>query len=145
MVSTAQSAAVQLFSRRLTQRVELKLARMVAVVMLLIAGAFALILPGSLVDLMNQVIALVAATLFPATLLLILKPGLHPYAVLTGMLTGLISSVVYVFWFNQHLAHTGQVPAISLEAFGACAMLLNFGVSLLIAVFLQGVVSRIKE
>lgn len=149
IISTAHSVAMQLFSKRLTQRGELKLARLAAVLMLLMAGIFGLLLPGSLLELLNRVIALAAATLFPATLLLIFRPGLHPYAVLAGMLAGLTSCLVYILWFELNLLpkvgpETSQL-LLSPEAFGACAMLLNFAVTLLLAVFFKEAVLRIKE
>lgn len=148
IVSTAHSAAVQLFSKRLTQRGELKLARLVAVLMLLMAGLFALFMPGSLVELLNRVIALAAAALFPATMLLIFRPGLHAYAVLAGMLSGFTSIVAYTLWFDINLPQAGldlSASWLSPVAFGAWAMLLNFAVTLLLAGFFKEAVSRIKE
>ena len=144
MIAVAHAATVLIGSSQIKQRVEFKLVRLVVVLVLLLAGIIAFMLPGSLVMWFNRIVALAAATLFPAALLLIFKPGLHSYAVLSGMLAGLSGFLLYFFWFNQHAAQTGQTPLISLEAFGACAMLLNFAVTLLMAVFFKGVASRIK-
>lgn len=148
IISTVHSVTAQLFPGRLTQRGELKLARFVAVLMLLMAGVFALLLSDALTVLLNRVIALAASTLFPATLLLILRPKVHPYAVLLGMLSGLSSYLMYTLWFSFNLHPAGQEAslfALSPEAFGACAMLLNFAVTLLLAGFFKGAVLCIKE
>ncbi|WP_417583442.1 sodium:solute symporter family transporter [Nitrincola sp.] len=148
MISAAHSAAVQLLSKRLTQRAELKLARLVAVCMLLMAGLLALILPGTLIELMNRIIALAAATLFAPTLLLIFRPGLHPYAVFTGILAGFTSYLAYTLVFDLSLMQMGQTSLstiLSPEAFGACAMLLNLGVTLLMTVFFKVAVLPVKQ
>lgn len=145
IISTAHAVAVQIFSERMTLKGELNIARLVAVLMLLMAAIFALLLPGSLIELINRMIALAAAALFPATLLLIFKPGLHPYAVLAGMLSGLISSLVYTLWFDLNLFQTGLELSkllLSPEAFGACAMLINFAVTLSLAGVFKEAVSH---
>ncbi|QEW05455.1 VC_2705 family sodium/solute symporter [Nitrincola iocasae] len=148
MVSAAHSAANQLLSRRLTQQAELKLARFVAVIMLLLAGVLALLLPGSLIELMNWIIALAAAALFTPTLLLIFMPGLHPYAVFAGMLTGFSSYLAYTLWFELSWALPGLAAlplSLSPEAFGACALVLNLGVTLLLAVFFKSTASHVRQ
>jgi cation/acetate symporter len=62
---------------------------------------------------------------------------------IAGMLTGLLSTLIYIFWFKgwffipgtEMLANTPDnwFMGISPEAFGAVGALLNFGVALVVS------------
>ncbi|KDE39609.1 Acetate permease ActP (cation/acetate symporter) [Nitrincola lacisaponensis] len=101
LISTVQSSVLQLGAvLPLSSRLESVLVRLVALSVLLLAALVAVLLPGGILEWMNRAIALTAASLFPAVLLLLWRPGISAWAAGAGMLGGLLLSLGYTLAYD---------------------------------------------
>ena len=112
-----------------------------------VAGYLGLNPPGFAAQTVALAFGLAASSLFPALMMGIFSKRVNRAGAIAGMLTGLLSTLIYIFWFKgwffipgtEMLANTPDnwFLGISPEAFGAVGALLNFGVAL--------AVSRVSE
>jgi cation/acetate symporter len=108
-----------------------------------VAGYLGLNPPGFAAQTVALAFGLAASSLFPALMMGIFSKRVNRAGAIAGMLTGLLSTLIYIFWFKgwffipgtEMLANTPDnwFMGISPEAFGAVGALLNFGVALVVS------------
>jgi cation/acetate symporter len=98
--------------------------------------------PGFAAQVVALAFGLAASSIFPALMMGIFYKGMNRTGAVLGMLTGLLSTLVYIFiykgWF--FIPGTSTLPdnadnwlfSIQPESFGAVGALLNFGVAILV-------------
>jgi cation/acetate symporter len=106
---------------------------------ILLAGYLGMNPPGFAAEVVALAFGLAAASLFPALMLGIFSRTMNREGAIAGMLAGLASTLVYIFWFKGWFFIPGTRMAantpenwfmgISPEAFGAVGALLNFVVA----------------
>ena len=108
-----------------------------------VAGYLGLNPPGFAAQTVALAFGLAASSLFPALMMGIFSKRVNRAGAIAGMLTGLLSTLLYIFcfkgWFfipgTEMMANTPEnwFLGISPEAFGAVGALLNFGVALAVS------------
>lgn len=117
----------------MSDRQELRFARLSAVLALLLAGYFGINPPGFVAEVVALAFGLAAATVFPAIVLGIFCRRMNSAGAVSGMLVGLFSTLAYVIYFKFMGGQEAQwVLGVSPEAFGALAMVLNFATALVV-------------
>jgi cation/acetate symporter len=99
--------------------------------------------PGFAAQVVALAFGLAASSIFPALMLGIFNKSMNREGAIAGMLTGLLSTLIYIFWFKGWFFFPGTEMAanlpgnwfmgISPEAFGAVGALLNFTVAILVS------------
>ncbi len=117
----------------ISEKGELRAARITIAFAVSIAAYFGINPPGFVAQVVAWAFGLAAASFFPAIVLGIFYKRMNKEGAIAGMLTGLIFTAGYIFWFK----YGGGVEAdwwfgISPEGIGTLGMLLNFLVSLVV-------------
>jgi cation/acetate symporter len=125
------------FARSLSDRSELRLARLSAAVAVGIAGYLGINPPGFVAEVVAFAFGLAAASLFPAILLGIFSRRMNKEGAIAGMLAGLTFTFGYIAWF-KFIAPANNTAefwwfGISPEGIGALGAALNFATALLVA------------
>ncbi|HID97574.1 MAG TPA: cation acetate symporter [Thermodesulfobacteriaceae bacterium] len=110
-----------------------------------VAGYLGLNPPGFAAQVVALAFGLAASSIFPALMMGIFSKKVGKYGVNCGMLAGLGSTLIYIFWFKGwfFLPGTAMAPdnaahwlmGISPGSFGAVGALINFTVALTVAQF----------
>ncbi|MBK8453126.1 MAG: sodium:solute symporter family protein [Thiofilum sp.] len=127
----------------LSEGAELTIGRIAMTVAIVIAGYMGLKPPGFAAEVVALAFGLAAASLFPALWLGIFSKRMNQYGAISGMLTGLIVTLTYIFWFKGwgFIPETAMAPnnaqywlwGISPEAFGAVGACINLLVAIAVA------------
>jgi cation/acetate symporter len=121
----------------ITEKEELRAARIAAGFAVIAAGHFGINPPGFVAEVVALAFGLAAASFFPAILLGIFTKRMNRYGAVAGMVAGLGFTVLYIFYFkflHPELNSPGNWwLGISPEGIGAVGMLLNFAVALPVA------------
>jgi len=118
---------------KMSDKQELRYARLSAVSALLLAGYFGINPPGFVAEVVALAFGLAAATVFPAIVLGIFCRRMNMAGAVSGMLVGLISALAYVIFFKFMGGLESQwILGVSPEAFGALAMVLNFATAFVV-------------
>ena len=120
----------------ITEKQELRYARIAAAVAIGIAGLFGIYPPGFVAQVVAFAFGLAAASFFPVILLGIFSRRMNKEAAIAGMLTGLIFTFSYIVYFkfispgdnNPHHWWFGVSP----EGIGTLGMMFNFVVSFVV-------------
>lgn len=124
---------------QITERQELRYARISAAIAIGIAGIFGIYPPAFVAQVVAFAFGLAAATFFPALFLGIFYKRLNKEGAITGMITGLIFTASYIIYFkfiNPDINNTESwFMGVSPEGVGALGMILNFAVALTISSF----------
>jgi len=115
----------------ITERGELRAARLSAAAAVLVAGYFGVNPPGFVAQVVAFAFGLAASSFFPAIVLGIFWSRANREGVVAGMLVGIVSTASYIVYFK----FLGGTPdqwllGISPEGIGALGMLLNFAVAI---------------
>ena len=114
----------------ITERQELRYARMSAAIAIAIAGIFGIYPPAFVAQVVAFAFGLAAATFFPALFLGIFYKRLNKEGAISGMLGGLIFTATYIIYFkfiNPSLnVEEYWLLSISPEGIGSIGMLINF-------------------
>jgi len=142
-------------ARGITDRQELKYARIAAATAIAIAGYLGINPPAFVAEVVAFAFGLAAASLFPAILMGIFSMRINKEGAIVGMVVGLVFTVVYIAYFK--MIAPGENTAehwwfgISPEGIGTLGALLNFSVSALISRYqppppkhVQDLVERIR-
>lgn len=125
------------FMPKITDKQELKFARISAAIAIAIAGLFGIYPPGFVAQVVAFAFGLAASTFFPVLFLGIFSKKTNKEGAIFGMLTGLIftSSYIIYFKFINPLSNepVNWLFGISPEGIGSIGMLLNFFVAFLIS------------
>ena len=127
----------------ISEKKELLASRIAMAFAILAAGYLGLNPPGFAAQVVALAFGLAAASIFPALMMGIFNKKMNRDGAIAGMLTGLLTTLIYIFWFKgwffipgtEMLANTPDnwFMGISTEAFGAVGALLNFVVAVAVS------------
>ncbi len=99
--------------------------------------------PGFAAQVVALAFGLAASSIFPALMMGIFLKGINNKGAIAGMLTGLLSTLIYIFWFKgwffipgtEMLPNTAEywLWGIQPESFGAIGALINFAVAIFVS------------
>ena len=123
----------------ITERQELRYARIAAAIAIAVAGLFGIYPPAFVAQVVAFAFGLAAATFFPALFLGIFYKRLNKEGAIAGMLGGLIFTATYIIYFkfiNPSLnIEEYWLMSISPEGIGSIGMLINFVLAITISSF----------
>ena len=123
----------------ISEKGELRAARIAAAVAVLVAGYLGVNPPGFVVQVVAFAFGLAAASFFPAILLGIFSKRMNREGAVAGMITGILFTAGYIVFFNFVRPELNSPEhwwwGISPEGIGLVGMLLNFGVAVAVAAF----------
>lgn len=141
VISTAVSHDLlkKTFMPGITDKQELRFARIAAAFAVGIAGLFGIYPPGFVAEVVAFAFGLAAASFFPVLLLGIFYKRMNKEAAITGMITGLAFTFAYIVYFKFINPADNNADhwwfGVSPEGIGTLGMLLNFAVSLVVCRF----------
>ena len=123
------------FRPQITEKEELRAARLSAIVAIVIAGYLGINPPGFVAEVVALAFGLAACSLFPAILLGIFHKGVNREGAIAGMIAGLVFTIGYIIyfkspWFGATNTAEHWLFGISPEGIGSIGMLINFVVAL---------------
>ena len=128
-------------AKNVSERQELRYARISAAVAIFIAGLFGIYPPGFVAEVVAFAFGLAAASFFPAIVLGIFSTRVSKEGAIAGMLTGIGFTASYIVYFKFIDPANNVADAwwfgISPEGIGTLGMLLNFAVTLSVSRFTQ--------
>ncbi len=132
-----------IFKPDISEKGELLAARISMAGAIAVAGYLGLHPPGFAAQTVALAFGLAASSIFPALMMGIFNKKINNTGAVVGMLTGITSTLVYIFWFKGWFfipgtAMAANIPAnhilgISPEAFGAVGAMLNFTAAILVS------------
>ncbi|AKH20766.1 sodium:solute symporter family protein [Sedimenticola thiotaurini] len=132
-----------IFNPQITEKGELMAARISMAGAIAVAGYFGLNPPGFAAQVVALAFGLAASSIFPALMMGIFNKRINNTGAVTGMLVGLGTTLLYIFWFKGWFfipgtAMSANTPdnwllGISPEAFGAVGAILNFASAILVS------------
>jgi cation/acetate symporter len=138
----------------ITEKQELLYSRYAMAGAILVAGYLGLNPPGFAAQVVALAFGLAASSIFPALMLGIFSRRVNNTGAICGMLTGLGTTLLYIFWYKGwfFIKGTAMLPddaanwvlGISPESFGAVGALFNFVVALAVSQFTADPPSHIK-
>ena len=144
-----------MFMKGINEKQELLAARIAMAGAILVAGYLGLNPPGFAAQVVALAFGLAGASIFPALMMGIFSKTVNNVGAITGMLVGLVSTMVYIFlfkgWFfipgTETFASTPDnwLLGIQPESFGAVGALLNFGTAFLVSGMTKAVPDHIKD
>ncbi|MCZ6782153.1 MAG: cation acetate symporter [Proteobacteria bacterium] len=122
--------------RDMSERDELRMARLAAALAVVVAGILGIYPPGFVAQVVAFAFGLAAASFFPILVLGIFSRRTTKEGAIAGMLSGIGFTAAYIIWFR--FFDTGAGPddwlfGISPEGIGTVGMLLNFAVTLAVS------------
>ena len=144
-ISTAISHDVLkgMFAKGISEKGELLAARIAMGGAIVVAGYFGLHPPGFAAQVVALAFGLAASSIFPALMMGIFNKRVNNTGAVFGMLAGLGSTLVYIFWFKgwffipgtAMMANTSanHFLGIAPEAFGAVGAMINFATAILVS------------
>ena len=124
---------------KITEKQELKYARIAAAIAIGIAGIFGIYPPAFVAQVVAFAFGLAAATFFPALFLGIFYKRLNKEGAITGMLGGLLFTASYIIYFkfiNPDINNSDfWLFGISPEGIGCIGMIINFALALSVSIF----------
>ena len=143
------------FYPNINEKQELVAARLAAVGAVCVAGYFGINPPGFVAAVVALAFGLAAASFFPAIILGIFYKKMNKEGAISGMIVGISLMVFYMSKFKFGIFDGGKAAVaglkanwwfgISPEGFGCIAMLVNFGVSLLVNRFTADPPQEVQE
>jgi len=137
------------FSPNISDKNELVIARMSAVVAVCIAGYFGINPPDFVAATVALAFGLAAASFFPAIIMGIFYKKMNKEGAVAGMIVGMVAMLFYMLKFKFDMFGGGTPKdwwfGISPEGFGTVAMLLNFMVSIIISLFTPDPPNEVQE
>ncbi len=131
------------FKPEISEKNELMASRIAMAGAILVAGYFGLNPPGFAAQVVALAFGLAASSIFPVLMLGIFDKRANSSGAIAGMLAGIISTLLYIFWFKGWFfipgtAMTANTPdnwflGISPEAFGAVGAMINFAVAYIVS------------
>jgi cation/acetate symporter len=127
----------------ISEKRELLASRLAMAGAILVAGYLGLNPPGFAAQVVALAFGLAASSIFPALMMGIFNKRMNRDGAIAGMLAGLSSTLLYIFWFKglffisgtEMAANTAEnwFMGISPEAFGAVGAVLNFVVATVVS------------
>jgi cation/acetate symporter len=137
-ISTAISHDVikGMISPDISEKKELLASRLAMAGAIVVAGYLGMNPPGFAAQVVALAFGLAASSIFPALMMGIFNKNMDDKGAIVGMLVGLLSTLLYIFWFKGWFFVPGTAMAantpdnwfmgISPESFGAVGAMLNF-------------------
>ncbi len=130
----------------ITEKNELRAARISIGVAVIIAGYFGMNPPGFVAQVVAWAFGLAAASFFPAIILGIFYKRMNMEGAVAGMITGLVFTAIYIWFFK----YGGGRPedywfGISPEGIGTLGMLFNLAVALVVSNFTPPPPTEVQE
>ena len=132
-----------MFAKNISEKAELLWARVAMAGAILAAGYLGLNPPGFAAQVVALAFGLAASSIFPALMMGIFSKKVNNTGAVLGMLTGLLTTLVYIFvfkgWFfipgTANFANTPDnwLFGIQPEAFGTVGAILNFAVAITVS------------
>jgi cation/acetate symporter len=132
-----------MISPDISEKGELLASRIAMAGAILVAGYLGMNPPGFAAQVVALAFGLAAASIFPALMMGIFQKTMNREGAIAGMLAGLLSTLIYIFWFKGWFFVPGtemaaNTPAnwfmgISPESFGAVGAIFNFVVAFIVA------------
>ena len=132
-----------MFMPRISERAELLAARIAMAGAIGVAGYLGLNPPGFAAQVVALAFGLAGSSIFPALMMGIFSKRVNNVGAVFGMLAGLGSTLVYIFWFKgwffikgtEMMANTPDnwFLGIAPEAFGAVGAAINFAVAIAVS------------
>ena len=132
-----------IFVKNISEKGELLAARVAMAGAIVVAGYFGLHPPGFAAQVVALAFGLAASSIFPALMMGIFNKKVNNTGAVFGMLAGLGSTLVYIFWFKGWFFIPGTAMAantpdnhflgIAPEAFGAIGAMINFAVAITVS------------
>ncbi len=127
------------FMPHITEKGELIAARIAIAVAVIGAGLAGINPPGFVAQVVALAFGLAAASFFPAIFLGIFDKRMNKEGAISGMLTGIVFTAVYIWYFKPQLGGPGLPEdlwfGIKPEGIGILGMLLNFFVAITVSRF----------
>jgi cation/acetate symporter len=129
----------------ISEKKELLASRLAMAGAIVVAGYLGMNPPGFAAQVVALAFGLAASSIFPALMMGIFNKNMDNIGAIVGMLTGLLSTLLYIFWFKGWFFIPGTEMAantpdnwfmgISPEAFGAVGAMLNFTAAYVVSKF----------
>jgi cation/acetate symporter len=133
----------------ISEKGELRSARIAAFVAVVIAGYFGINPPDYVAAVVALAFGLAAASFFPAILMGIFYKRMNKEGAISGMIAGLALTIFYILKFKFNLFGGGSADdwwfGVSPEGFGTFGMLANFGVALIVSRFTKAPPQHVQE
>ncbi|WP_298894951.1 sodium:solute symporter family protein [uncultured Psychroserpens sp.] len=149
--SVSHDLIKKVINPKITEKTELRAARLSAVGAVCIAGYFGINPPGFVAAVVALAFGLAAASFFPAIILGIFYKKMNKEGAIAGMIVGIIAMLLYMIkyklgWFDEVLPDKNEWWfGISPEGFGSIAMLLNFSVSIIVMKFTKSPPENVQK
>jgi cation/acetate symporter len=127
----------------ISEKAELLASRFAMAGAILVAGYLGMNPPGFAAQVVALAFGLAASSIFPALMMGIFNKKMNREGAIAGMLTGLLSTLIYIFWFKGWFFVPGTEMAantpdnwfmgISPESFGAVGAVINFVVAIAVS------------
>jgi cation/acetate symporter len=128
---------------------ELRAARLAAVVAVVIAGYFGINPPDYVAAVVALAFGLAAASFFPAILMGIFSKRMNKEGAIAGMISGLAITIFYILKFKFNLFGGGTANdwwfGISPEGFGTVGAIVNFLVAVVVASFTKAPPADVQD
>jgi cation/acetate symporter len=131
------------FMKNISEKNELMAGRLAMAGAILVAGYLGMNPPGFAAQVVALAFGLAASSIFPALMMGIFYKKMNRTGAVVGMLTGLLSTLIYIFvykgWFfipgTANLPNTAEywLFGIQPESFGAVGALLNFVAAVIVS------------
>jgi len=132
-----------IFAKDISEKGELLAARIAMAGAIVVAGYFGLHPPGFAAQVVALAFGLAASSIFPALMMGIFNKKVNNTGAVLGMLAGLGSTLIYIFWFKGWFFIPGTAMAanttanhflgIAPEAFGAVGAGINFATAIIVS------------
>lgn len=138
VISTAISHDLmkKIFKPQISEKQELRYARIAAAVAVAVAGLFGIYPPGFVAQVVAFAFGLAAASFFPVILLGIFSKRMNKEGAISGMVTGLVFTFGYIVYFKFVSPETSNPDhwwlGVSPEGIGTLGMIFNFLVSIIV-------------
>ncbi|MDH4020464.1 MAG: cation acetate symporter [Xanthomonadales bacterium] len=144
-ISTAISHDVikGMISPDISEKKELLASRLAMAGAIIVAGYLGMNPPGFAAQVVALAFGLAASSIFPALMMGIFNKNMDDKGAIVGMLVGLLSTLIYIFWFKGWFFIPGTEMAvntadnwfmgISPESFGAVGAMLNFAAAYVVS------------
>ncbi|MBE9550054.1 MAG: VC_2705 family sodium/solute symporter, partial [Proteobacteria bacterium] len=139
----------------ISEKKELLASRLAMIGSIIIAGYLGMNPPGFAAQVVALAFGLAASSLFPALMMGIFNKKMNNSGAIAGMIAGISSTLIYIFWFKGWFFIPGTAMAadnasewfmgISPGAFGAVGALINFAVAITVSKFTAPVPEHIQH
>ncbi|MDT0607804.1 sodium:solute symporter family protein [Croceitalea rosinachiae] len=140
------------FAPEISDRKELLIARLSAVLAVIVAGYFGINPPGFVASVVALAFGLAASSFFPAIVMGIFSKRMNREGAITGMIAGLVITSYYIArfklgWIGNPETNTTQDWwfGISPEGFGTVGMLVNFVLAIVVSRFTSPPPEEVQE